>query len=135
MKKTFAGAFSCTILLFCILGCGMVDRVQKSVTGSENTNSNKTLTDKAVDTTVGEEKIGVPECDEVVDMLTAEMNNPDDNFVVKAGKSMVLNKIKQSIKESVEKNKNDTVEMAKNCKEFKRELDKYKAEEEKKKGQ
>ncbi len=113
----------------------MVDRVQKSVTGSENTNSNKTLTDKAVDTTVGEEKIGVPECDEVVDMLTAEMNNPDDNFVVKAGKSMVLNKIKQSIKESVEKNKNDTVEMAKNCKEFKRELDKYKAEEEKKKGQ
>lgn len=135
MKETFVTAISSTILLLCVLGCSLMDRAQKSVTGSENTNSNKTITDKGVDTTVGEEKIGVPECDEVVDMLTAEMNNPDDNFVVKAGKAMVLNKIKQSIKESVEKNKNDTVEMAKNCKEFKRELDKYKAEEEKKKAQ
>jgi len=132
MKKTFVTSISCAILLLCILGCGLVDRVQKSVTGSENTNSNKTLADKGVDTVVGEEKIGVAECDEVVDMLTAEMNNPEDNFVVKAGKAMVLNKIKQSIKESVEKNKNDKVEMAKNCKEFKKELDKYKVDEQKK---
>jgi hypothetical protein len=111
------------------LACGMIDRV----TGSESGNSNATLTDKAVDTAVGESKIGVPECDEVMDMLAAEANNPDDNFVTKAVKGTVLNRIKESIKTSVEENKNDKVELAKNCREFKTQLQKYKAEEETKK--
>lgn len=131
MKNKFAITLVGTLLLAAVLGCGMNPFSGKGTT----TNSNKSLTDKGVDTVVGDEKIGVPECDEVMDMLTAEMNNPDDNFVVKAGKQMVLNKIKQSIKDSVEKNKNDKTELAKNCKEFKKELDKYKAEEDKKKGQ
>ena len=66
-------------------------------------------------------------------MLSAEANNPDDNFVTKAIKATVLNKIKESIKKSVEENKNDKVELAKNCREFKTQLEKYKAEEETKK--
>lgn len=124
----------CSILFLTIgLGCGVVDRVQKSITGSDADTSNKTLTDKAVDTAVGEEKIGVPECDEVMDMLTAEANNPDDGYVAKAVKATVLNRIKQSIRESVEKNKNDKVELAKNCREFKAQLVKYKEEEKNKK--
>lgn len=133
MKNSFAVIVSSIILLSAGLGCGMIDRVQKTVTGTDNANSNKTLTDKAVDTAVGEEKIGVPECDEVMDMLSAEANNPDDNFVTKAVKATVLNKIKESIKKSVEENKNDKVELAKNCREFKTQLEKYKAEEETKK--
>ncbi len=132
MKNKFAVLCVITILIAAVLGCGSINPL---VGKNSSPASNKTLTDKGVDTVVGEEKIGVVECDEVIDMLTVEMNNPDDNFVVKAGKAMVLNKIKQSIKESVDKNKNDKVEMAKNCKEFKKELDKYKAEEEKKKAQ
>ena len=133
MKNKFAIALVILLLIVVALGCSSINPLSDK--GKSNQASNKSLTDKGVDTVVGEEKIGVAECDEVIDMLTAEMNNPDDNFVVKAGKAMVLNKIKQSIKESVEKNKNDKVEMAKNCKEFKKELDKYKAEEDKKKGQ
>lgn len=132
MKNKFTFALVFALLITAVLGCSSINPLADK---GKTPTSNKSLTDKGVDTVVGEEKIGVAECDEVVDMLTAEMNNPDDNFVVKAGKAMVLNKIKQSIKESVEKNKNDTVEMAKNCKEFKRELDKYKAEEEKKKAE
>lgn len=119
------------------LGCGMIDRVQKTVTGSENKNSNKTLTDKGVDTVVGDETTGVPECDEVMNMLAAEANNPDDNFVTKAIKATFLNKIKESIKKSIDenKNKNGTTDLAKTCTDFKRQLEKYKAEEEKKKNQ
>lgn len=134
MKNGFAILVSIVLVLVAV-GCGMVDRVQKSVTSTDNANSNKTLSDKAVDTAVGEKKIGVPECDEVMDMLSAEANNPDDNFVTKAVKATVLNKIKDSIRQSVEENKADKVEMAKDCKQFKVEFEKYKAEEAKKKAQ
>lgn len=131
MKNKLGITLVCTLLLGAVLGCGLNPFSGTSTTS----NSNKSLTDKGIDTVVGEEKIGVPECDEVMDMLTAEMNNPDDGYIAKAGKAFVLNKIKQSIKDSVEKNKNDKTELAKNCKEIKAELVKYKAEEEKKKAQ
>lgn len=120
-------------MLIATLGCGIVDRVQKEVTGSDSsTNSNKSLGDKAVDTAVGESKIGVPECDEVMDRINAEMNNPDDDFVTKAVKATILNRIKDGIRKSVEENKTDTAEMAKTCKEFKTQFDKYKKEQEQK---
>ena len=112
-------------VLLATLGCGIVDRVQKEVSGSD---SNKTVSDKAVDVAVGESKIGVPECDEVMDLINAEMNNPDDDFVTKAVKATVLNRIKDGIRDSVEKNKTNTAEMAKTCKEFKTQFEKYKAE-------
>ncbi|MEQ1765314.1 MAG: hypothetical protein ABL984_19455 [Pyrinomonadaceae bacterium] len=115
-------------LLVATLGCGIVDRVQREVTGSDSANSNKSLGDRAVDTAVGESKIGVPECDEVMDLINAEMNNPDDDFVTKAVKATILNRIKDGIRDSVEQNKTDTEEMAKTCKEFKIQFEKYKAE-------
>ena len=113
-------------LLIATLGCGVVDRVQREVTGPSN--SNKSIGDRAVDTAVGESKIGVPECDEVIDLINAEMNNPDDDFVTKAVKATVLNRIKDGIRDSVEQNKTDKAEMAKTCKEFKTQFEKYKAE-------
>jgi hypothetical protein len=117
------------VMLIATLGCGIVDRVQKEVTGSDSSsNSNKSLSDRAVDTAVGESKIGVPECDEVMDLIDAEMNNPDDDFVTKAVKATVLNRIKDGIRDSVEQNKTNTAEMAKTCKEFKKQFDRYKAE-------
>lgn len=103
-----------------VLGCSSINPFS-----SEN---GKSTSDKAVDTVVGESKIGVPECDEVMNELTKEMNNPDDNFVTKAIKATVLNRIKDGIRESVEQNKSDKVEMAKTCKEFKAQLEKYKEE-------
>ena len=130
-NKNFTNVLSgiCSIIvLVAILGCGFIDRIQNTATAPEANNSNKTLTDKAVDTTVGESKIGVPECDEVMDLLAAEANNPDDGFVTKAVKATFLNKIKDGLKRSIEENKGDKAELAKNCREFKTQLDKYKRE-------
>lgn len=120
----------CLLILAAVLGCGFVERLQQSESRSNAANSNKTITDKAIDTAVGESKIGVPECDEVLDMLAAEANNPDDGFVTKAVKATFLNKLKESIKRSVEENKGDPAELAKTCKEFKTQLQKFKTEQE-----
>jgi predicted aconitase len=126
-----------SILLFAVIGCSKINPLSdKGKTANANTNaSNKTLADKGVDTVVGEEKIGIPECDEVMDLITAEANNPDDNVYVKAGKAVFFNTIKEGIRKNIEESKGDKVEIAKKCTEYKKELDKYKAEEEKKKGE
>ena len=123
MKNKIAIIFVGIFLLAAVLGCSSINPFSEKKTAS-----NKTLTDQGVDAAVGEEKIGVAECDEVIDMLKDYANNPDDNFVVKAGKQMIVNKIREAIKQSVEQNKSDKVELAKNCKEFKTELDKAMAD-------
>ena len=132
MKNQFQLFATLTILAATCLGCGFISRTREEPGGR---NANKTLTDKAVDKTVGRSKIGVPECDEVMDAIEDELNNGDDNFMVKAVKATVLNRIKDEIKKSVEENKSDVVEMAKTCKEFKTQFDKYKEEEQNKKDQ
>lgn len=135
MKNLILASSALILLTLVVLGCGSLNPLSDKA--KSNTASNKTLTDKGVDSVVGEETTGVPECDEVMNMLAAEANNPDDNFVTKAVKATFLNKIKESIRKSVEenKNKNGTADLAKTCKQFKAELEKYKAEEEKKKTQ
>lgn len=122
-------------LLAVALGCGFMDRVRDagSNSASSTSESNKTITDRAVDTAVGSSRIGIPECDEVMDLVQAELDNSDDNFVTKAVKATVLNRIKDGIRDGVEKNRNsnnkrDVEEMAKTCKEFRTQFDKYKAE-------
>ncbi|MFT3744686.1 MAG: hypothetical protein QM785_10405 [Pyrinomonadaceae bacterium] len=132
MKNKFALFSVLLILMAAVLGCSSINPLADKKPAGNQPASNKSLTDKAVDTAVGEKKIGVPECDEVIDMLTAYANNPDDGFVVKAGKAIVVNKIKESIKTAVEDNKTDKAEMAKTCKEAKVEFEKYKTEEDKK---
>ncbi len=122
------------ILLVFGLGCGITDKVQKAV-GSDNSaaNSNKTLTDKAVDITVGEEKIGVPECDQIIADIKAQANNAEDDYVTKAAKQFAINKITESLKKSLEENKNNPKQLAKDCKDFRAQMDKFKTEEENKK--
>lgn len=116
------------------LGCGITDKVQKAV-GSDNSaaNSNKTLTDKAVDITVGEEKIGVPECDSIIADIKAQAGNTEDDYVTKAAKQFVINKITESLKKSLAENKNDPQQLTKDCKDLRAQMDKFKGEEEQKK--
>jgi hypothetical protein len=138
MKNRSAIVLVVFLLLLSALGCSSLNplsgKTEKAPTPTPAASpGDKTLTDKTVDSTVGDEKIGVPECDEVMDMITAEANNPDDNYIVKAGKALFFNRIKESIRESVEKNKNDREELAKNCRDYKVQLVKYKAEEDQKK--
>ena len=125
MKNWFS-IVGMAVTLLVVLGCSSLNPLGGSSSGSSN--DNRSVSDKAVDTAVGKSKIGVPECDEVMDLIDAEMNNPDDDFVTKAIKATVLNRIKDGIRENVEQNKTDTSEMAKTCKEFKVQFEKYKAE-------
>jgi hypothetical protein len=139
MKNKFAFVTASATLLLAVIGCSSINPLSsnKSVSSTPSPQSaqagtNKPPTDKTVETAGGNETIGVPECDEVMDMLTAEANNPDDGYIVKAGKALAFNKIKQSIRESVDKNKGDTAELAKTCRDAKVQLEKAKAEQESK---
>ncbi|HEX8638486.1 MAG TPA: hypothetical protein VF692_10510 [Pyrinomonadaceae bacterium] len=116
------------------LGCGISERAEKAISGTNETNSNapvnKTLTDQAIDTAVGDEKIGVQECDDLLEDLAALVQKPDDNYVSKATRQYFLSKIRENIKKSIEQNKNDKTRMANECKEYHGQLDKFKNQEE-----
>lgn len=133
MKNTILATIACSLLFAVVLGCSSINPLSDKGSSSDPS-SNKSLTDKGIDTVVGEETTGVPECDEVMNMIAAEANNPEDGYVTKAIKATFLNRIKDGIKKSVEenKNKNGAVELAKTCADFKKQLEKFKAEQESK---
>lgn len=76
------------------------------------------------------EKTGVPECDSLMDFLADQSKTKDDNWATRGVKELFFNKIRESIKENIDKNKNDKKEMAKQCtdirKQFEAQLDKDK---------
>ena len=112
--------------IFLVAGCSTIG---KSLSGGSNSgaNANRPASSSAPD--LSEETTGVPECDEVMNMLSAEANDPDDGYIAKAIKAVFLNKIRENVKKSIEENKTDKVALAKNCKDFKAQLEKYKADE------
>ncbi len=123
MKNNFAIILAAALLLATILGCSSINPFSSK---SNKTNSNQTLTEKALDTAVPDEVLGLAECDEVMKMLTAEANNPDDNFAQKAAKRIFANKVKDGIKRTIDEHKGDKAELAKTCKAFKLQIQKYK---------
>ena len=116
--------------LFCVLavtvamgmGCGYLG----DSGSSQPTNANGSMSDRAIDTAIGRSNVGVPACDGVLDAIELELNNPDDNFVVKAAKATALNRIKDNIRKEIERNPNKE-ELAKTCTEFRRQFDNYKS--------
>lgn len=136
MKNKFTLVFSLLLLTTFALGCGWLNPFSgksSSNSGSSSGGSqDKTITDKAVDTAVGEKKIGIVECDELMDLITKEMNNPDDDVFTKTIKATVFNRIKDSIRENVEQNQSDPEELVKTCKELKVQFEKAKTEQESK---
>ncbi len=119
MKNLFTIIFA-GVLLTATLGCGLVSRLQEETTDSSN--SNKTIGDKAVDVAVGDTKIGIKECDEVVEILNEQINDPDESFVTKALKRTILNQFREQLKQSLENNKTDKQQVAEFCREFKKNL-------------
>lgn len=106
-----------------------MDRAKEAATGSNssnvaaNVNANKTMTDKAVDAATGEQKIGIVECDEAIDILSAQAENPDDNFVTKAVKKTALTTFRDQLKKQIEQQNHDRTEVAKFCREFRDNLE------------
>lgn len=139
MKNTAIITTVGLIFLVMILGCSRLIPSSGSSKGTSNSqtqpNDNKSLTDKGIDVALGDEKTGVPECDDVVDFFNNEIDkeNPDEDFVTKAVKKTFVNAFKSQFKKAIEDNKTDKVQLAKTCKDFKANLEKYKAEEDSKK--
>ncbi len=129
MRNKFSVLFVTTLILIVGLGCSLLGAKGP---GDGPSGKDRTTSDDVVDRTVGSSRIGVPECDEVMDLIEAELSNSEDNFVTKAIKATILNRIKDGIREAVEKDGSNTEELAKTCKEFKTQFEKYKAEEQSK---
>jgi transcriptional regulator with AAA-type ATPase domain len=88
------------------------------------------MTDKPVDTAVGEQNVGIPECDEALNILSAQANDPNDNFLVKAAKKTALNAFRDQLKKSLEQSNTNKVDVARYCKDFRDNLDKSLQEQE-----
>ena len=126
MKNKFVFAVSTAVLFISVLGCSFYNPLESS--SNTTTNDNRTLSDKAINSTIGEGKIGVPECDEIIDFFADQAKSPDDDFVTRAAREYALNTIRESFKQSIEEHKGDKAAMAKECRKFKTQLDKFKAE-------
>lgn len=126
MKNKFVLTVSLTVLFISVIGCSFYNPLESSTNTAPD---NRTFSDKAIESTVGNQKIGVPECDEIIDFFADQARNPDDDFVTKAAREFAINKIRESFKQSLEENKNDKTAMAKDCREFQTQLNKFKAEE------
>ncbi len=130
MKNKFVIFIFLLIVLSVGFGCGMLDSAQKETVAVNNANAvvsgNKSVIDNAIDTATGGEKIGVQECDElydyVGDLITKGEN---EDYVTRAARQFFLNKIREQIKTSVEKNKNDKAQMANDCKDYRRQIDAF----------
>jgi len=133
MKNKSAFLITILILLTLILGCSFYNPLSDSSSNDNSTTpKDKELSEKVIDNTVGEEKIGVPECDELLNFFADQTKTEDDNYITKAFREYYLNTIREELKKSIEENKNDPKEMAQECKKLKVQLDKYKAEEDSK---
>ncbi|HEY2866212.1 MAG TPA: hypothetical protein VGJ02_03905 [Pyrinomonadaceae bacterium] len=128
MRNTVSLLLTLAVIIASGLGCSLVSHAQKS--DGKDQQANKTLKDHGVDIVVADKKIGIQECDDVVDFFNREIDNPDDDFVTKAMKKTVLNQFKEQFRQAVEENKTDKVQLAKVCKDFRDNLEKYKAESE-----
>ncbi len=130
MKNKFVFSASLAVLFISVLGCSFYNPLE----GSSNSaaGDNRTLSDKAIDSTVGESKIGVPECDEVFNFFADQAKSPDDDFVTRAAREYALNKIRERLKQSIAEHQGDTAAMARECRKFKTELDKFKTEQDSK---
>jgi len=128
MRNTASLLLTLAIIVSVGMGCSLVGHAEKK--DDKTSDQGKSLKDRGVDVVVGDQKIGIPECDEVVDFFNHEIDNPDDDFVTKAMKKTALNQVKERFREAVEENKADKKELAKVCKDFKQNLEQFKEESE-----
>ena len=120
MKNTRQLLLVMPILLLVGLGCGSVtEMMPEEVKTATNTVANNSESPE----NLLREKTGVPECDQLIDLFADESKNKDDDYITRAAKEFFFNKIRQSIKENIDQNKNNPKEMAKNCSEFKKQIE------------
>lgn len=137
MKNKVNTICAAGLLLMFALGCGSLNPLSSSGDGDGTSDRSKTTGDRAVDVAVGDERIGIPECDAVMDELMgqARSEKDDEGYIVKAFRKYWENAIREAIRKSVEENKSDPEKLAGECKKIMAQLQRYKAEEAEKSGQ
>ena len=101
MKNIFAFVVAVAMIAM-TLGCGLVSGLE----------------DEAVNVAVGDMKVGIPECDEVIETLTENLNNPDDGIVVKGAKRVALNQFREELRRRLDQSQADPQAVAEFCREF-----------------
>lgn len=117
MKNKLTFFIVAPILLSVALGCSSLNPFSGSKDDPSRSSNSRTNdgVGSSDDSRAGIEKVGIPECDEAIDMITKEMNDPDDNYFSRTIKSAVYDSIRESLRKSIEEGKNDPVELAKKC--------------------
>lgn len=111
MDKVFSKLFILGFVLFFAFGCSWIQSLQSS---------NSNVEDKTRDT-LGLKKTGIPECDEVVDILTKKSkgnsNSEEESWTNKAFTELVKQQIYNYINEgNTNRSPKEKAEMAQNCK-------------------
>lgn len=130
MKNKLVLLVASFILLFTVLGCSWINPFASSETSktSDPKSQEKSTSDKVIESTLTE-KTGVAECDELREYISQLSQSKDDDYFTKATREVILNRIMEGIKKSVEENKNNPEELAKLCKDYKNQLERFKTEE------
>lgn len=128
------------LIVFVAMGCGMVERVQRMTSDEPasnsqptSTESNKTITDQAIESVADGETTGVKECDDAIRFINDQLKTPDDNWMTKGIKDYVAGQIKRQIREAIAQNQGDTKQMAQQCTDLKNSFEKNLKEEQQKK--
>lgn len=127
MKNKHSMLMVLPILLFIGLGCGTVTDMASSQTEAPIANTVSNAVNNPEN--LMREKTGVAECDQLIDFIADQSKSQDEGYIARAAKEFFFNQIRQKIKENVEQNKSNPQEMAKNCKDFKKQIDAFAAEE------
>lgn len=139
MRKNLFAVTALLALIFVVVGCGSLNpfRGKESPAGGKDSPSTSepqigTEPSSGAPVSTGETS-GIPECDEAIDIINRETNKPDDNFISRAAKSTILNRVKDEIKKAVDDSKargnSNTEDLVKTCREFRDQLERSLAEE------
>lgn len=119
MKNKFNLIFGLLVLMISIVGCSSYN----PLAGDSNT-----MTNQAIESTVGGTTTGVVECDQLLNALAEQSKNADEDFVTRGARELVLNRIRESVRKNFEENKTDKAAMSRNCSEYRRQLENFKGE-------
>jgi len=122
MKNSSYLVLASLLLTAFILGCNLSERMENAVgrsnstTGANSSTGNRS--ERAMDTAVGGEMIGISECDDALELLAGQASDPDDGVITQALKKTALNKFRTEVKRRLDEKKANPEDTAKFCREF-----------------
>ena len=129
LTKNIALGLSAILFIAFVLGCGLIGR--NSAPAGPANNAAPTSTDRTTESVATDQSVGIPECDDVLAQIETELNDPNDGYAAKAVKEMILNRLKEAIRQSIDESGATREEKVQTCREFKVQFEKFKAEQRK----